>query len=174
MVAITAAEEYSLATEARARLAPPPRLPPTARGAGSIPPFPPRREPPPLQRRHLHIVVYLIRRPTLFRALTTGGILGAVAALTRLGPHPFSLRGVLPVLAAGSVFGLVVAAARRFISHPSKTFGYVLLALAGAAGGMIWWILIQPSNSILAAMGLGALLTQAVVVFELWLDKAAL
>lgn len=173
MVAITAGEEIPLATEARARLAPPPRLPPTALGAGSIPPFPPRREPPPLPPGRLHIVVYFIRRPSLFRALATSVILGAFAALTRLGPHPFSLGGVLPVLAAGSVFGLVVAAVRRLVPHPSKAFAYVVLTLAGAAGGMVWWMLIQPSSSILVAMGLGALLTQAVVAFELWLDRAA-
>lgn len=98
-------------------------------------------------------------------------ILGAFAALTRVGPHPFSLRGILPVLVAGSVFGLVVATARRLIPHPSRTFAYVLLTLAGAAGGMVWWMLIQPSSSILVAMGLGALLTHAVVAFELWLGR---
>jgi hypothetical protein len=173
MVAITAAEEIPLATEARVQLAPPPRSPPTALGAGTIPPFPPRREPRPLPPRRLHIVVYLIRRPSLFRALATSVILGAFAALTRLGPHPFSLRGILPVLAGGSVFGLVVAAARRLIPHPSRTFGYVLLTLAGAAGGMTWWMLVQSSGSLLVAMGLGALLTQAVVAFELWLGQAA-
>ena len=171
MDAITATDNISLATEARARLVPPPRLPPTALGAESVPPFLPRRVYPRVSPKR--VVVWVIRRPSLLRALATSMMLGAIAAITRLGPHPFSLRGVLPILAAGSVFGLVVGVARRLVPHPSQDFSRALVILAGAAGGTVWWMLIQPPSSILVAMGLGALLTQAVVAFELWLRQAA-
>jgi len=173
MVAITATEEIQLATEARAHLALPPRRPPTALGAGVVPPLPPRRRPPPPPPRRVQIVVYIIRRPTLLRTLATGVILGAFVAITRLGPHPFSLRGVVPILAAGGISGLVIATVRRSMPRLSKARLSVWLTLAGGAGGMVWWVLVHPSSSLLIAVGLGALLAQAIVAFESWLRQAA-
>ena len=173
MVALTAAEEIPLATEARAELAPPPRWPPTALGAGLVPPPPPQRRQPLPPPRRLHIVVYLIHRPSLLRTVATGVVLGAVTAITRLGPHPFSLRGVAPILAAGAAFGVVAGTVRRSIPRPSTAFLYILLTVAGGVGGMVWWLLIRPSSSILIAVALGAVLAQGVVVFESWLRQAA-
>jgi hypothetical protein len=172
MVAITATEEIPPATDARAQLALPPRWPPTALGAAVVPPLPPRRPPPPQPARRAQIVVYIIRRPTLLRTVVTGVILGAFTAITRLGPHPFSLRGVVPILAAGGVSGVVMASAGRFLPRPAKVFFHVWLILAGGAGGMVWWLLAHPSSSILIAVGLGALLAQAIVAFESWLRHA--
>src|SRR3989449_2392900 len=40
--------------------------------------------------------------PILLQTLATGLMLGAFAAITRLGPHPFSLRGIVPILTARS------------------------------------------------------------------------
>jgi hypothetical protein len=117
--------------------------------------------------------VYLIQRPTLLRTLITGAILGAFIAITRLGPRPFSFQGIVAVLAAGAVVGLVVAIVRRSIQSPSKGFSYLLLALAGGSGGLVWWLFIHPASSLLLAAVLGALLTQAVVAFESWLRQAA-
>src|SRR6266581_2129372 len=88
---MTATDEVQLETEAKARLAPPPRWPPTAIGAGALP-LPPRRQQPRATPRRLYLLVYLIRRPGLLKTLATGLMLGAFAAITRLGPHPFSLR----------------------------------------------------------------------------------
>ena len=173
MVDVTAAEEIPLGTEARAHLGLPPRWPPTALGAAVVPPLPPRRRLPPPHPRRAHIVVYLVGRPTLLRTVATGMILGAFAAITRLGPHPFSLRGVAPILAAGAVFGVVVATVRRSIPRLSKALFYVWLTLAGGAGGTVWWLLVRPSSPLLIAVGLGALLAQAVVAFESWLRQAA-
>src|SRR5439155_83487 len=101
---MTATDEVQLETEAKARLAPPPRWPPTAIGAGALPLPPPRQQPRATPRR-LYLLVYLIRRPGLLKTLATGLMLGAFAAITRLGPHPFSLRGVVPILTAGFALG---------------------------------------------------------------------
>jgi len=117
--------------------------------------------------------VYLIRRPGLLQTLATGLMLGAFAAITRLGPHPFSLRGIVPILTAGAVFGMVVAAARRSIGRTSTRVSYALLALAGAAGGTVWWLMLRPPSALLMAALLGAFLAQGVVAFELWLRRAA-
>jgi hypothetical protein len=173
MVAITAAEEIPLATEARARLALPPRRPPTALGAAVVPPLPPRRRPPPRPSRPPRIAVYMVRRPTLLRTVATGVIIGAFAAITRLGPHPFALRGVVPILAAGGVSGVVMATVGRSMPRLSKALFYVWLTVAGCAGGMVWWLLVHPSSSLLIAMWLGALLAQTIVAFEAWLRQAA-
>src|SRR5437899_6837306 len=154
---MTATDEFQLETEAKARLAPPPRWPPTAIGAGALPLPPPRQQLRATPRR-LYLLVYLIRRPGLLETLATGLMLGAFAAITRLGPHPFSLRGVAPILAAGAVFGAVVATVRRSIPRLSKALVYVWLTLAGGAGGTVWWLLVRPSSPLLIAVGLGALL----------------
>src|SRR5881394_3902274 len=103
MVDITAAEEIPLGTEARAHLALPPRWPPTALGAAVVPPLPPRRRLPPRHPRRAHIVVYLVRRPTLLRTVATGIIRGALPAIPRPGPRPAMRMGVAPILAAGAV-----------------------------------------------------------------------
>jgi hypothetical protein len=100
-------------------------------------------------------------------------MLGAFAAITRLGPHPFSLRGVVPILAAGAVFGLVIATARHSMRWTSSALSYALLALAGAAGGTVWWLMLHPPSALLVAAALGALLAQGVVAFELWLRQGA-
>lgn len=121
----------------------------------------------------MHLIVYLIQRPTLFRTLITGAILGAFIAITRLGPRPFSFQGIVAILAAGAVFGIFMAIVRRSIARPSKGFSYLLLTLAGGSGGLVWWLLIHPSSSLLLAAVLGAVLTHAVVAFESWLRQAA-
>src|SRR2546426_10816904 len=169
---MTATDEFQLATEAKARLAPPPRWPPTAIGAGALPLPPPRQQPRATPRR-LYFLVYLIRRPGLLTTLATGLMLGAFAAIPRLGPHPFSLRGVVPVLTAGAVFGAVVATARRSVRRSSTAPSYRLLAFAGAVGGIVWWLMVHPPSALLATAVLGALLAQGVVAFELWLRRAA-
>ena len=172
MLAVTATDEIQRITEERAQLAPPPRWPPTALGAGVLPPPPPRRRPPGT-RRQLYLVVYLTRRPGLVRTVATAVVVGAFAAITRLGPHPFSLRGVVPILAGGAVFGLVVATARRSLGQASSAVPYALLAVAGAAGGTVWWLILHPPSALLIAAAVGALLAQGVVAFELWLRQAA-
>lgn len=169
---MAATDEIQLRTEDRAQLAPPPRWPPTALGAGAVPPQPPRRHPRPTPRR-LYLVVYLMRRPGLLSTVATGVMVGAFAAITRLGPHPFSFRGVGPMLAAGAVFGVVVATAHRSMRRTSSARSYTVLALAGAAGGTVWWLLLRPPSALLIAAVLGAFLAQGVVVFELWLRRAA-
>ena len=173
---MTATDEIQLMTEDKPRLAPPPRWPPTALGAGVLPPPPPppppRRKSPPTPRR-AYLVVYLVRRPGLLRTLGAGVVLGAFGAITRLGPHPFSLRGVTPVLAAGAAFGLVVAMALRSMGRPLSAPPYPLLALAGAIGGSVWWLMLRPPSGLLEAAVVGALLAQAVVAFEVWLRRAA-
>ena len=169
---MTATDEIQLKTEDKARLAPPPRWPPTALGAGVLPPPPPRRQPPPTPRR-AYLVLYFVRRPGLFRTLGAGVVVGAFTAITRLGPHPFSLRGVTPVLGAGAVFGLVVALVLRSMRRTSSAPPYPLLALAGALGGSVWWLLLRPPTGLLAAAVVGALLAEAVVAFEVWLRRAA-
>jgi hypothetical protein len=169
---MTATDEIQLKTEEKARLAPPRRWPPTALGAGVLPPPPPRRQPPATLRR-AYLVLYLVRRPGLLRTLGAGVVLGAFAAITRLGPHPFSLRGVTPVLVAGGVFGLVVALALRSMRRTSSGPPYPLLALAGAVGGIVWWLMLRPPSGVLAAAMVGAVLAQAVVAFEVWLRRAA-
>jgi len=151
---------------------PPPRWPPTALGAGVFPPPPPRRQPSPTPRR-VYLITYLVRRPSVLRTVATGFMLGAFAAITRLGPHPFSLRGVVPVLTAGAVFGAVVATARRSVRRSSTAPSYRLLAFAGAVGGIVWWLMVHPPSALLATAVLGALLAQGVVAFELWLRRAA-
>src|SRR5437879_1888118 len=138
--AMTATDEFQLQTEAKARLAPPPRWPPTAIGAGALPPPPPRQQPRATPGR-LYLLVYLIRRPGLLETLATGLMLGAFAAITRLGPHPFSLQGVVPILTAGDVFGVVVAAARRSFGRISPRVSHELLVLAGTACGTVRWII---------------------------------
>ena len=172
MLAMTATDDIELKTEERAHLVPPPRWPRTALGAGVHPPRPPRRQPA-LTTRHLYLVAYLVRRPGLLRTVATGLTLGAFAAITRLGPHPFSLRGVAPVLAAGAVFGAVVATALRTRQQNSNSSFYPLLAFAGAVGGIVWWLMARPPSALLAAAVLGALLAQGVVAFERWLRQAA-
>jgi hypothetical protein len=94
-------------------------------------------------------------------------------AITRLGPRPFSFQGIVAILAAGAVFGLLVAIVRRSIPRPSEGFSCLLLTLAGGSGGLVWWLLIHPSSSLLLAAVLGALMAQAVVAFESWLRRAA-
>ena len=169
---MTATDELQVMTEERAHLVPPPRWPPTALGAGVFPPPPPRRQPPQTPRR-VYLITYLVRRPSLLRTVATGLMLGAFAAITRLGPHPFSLRGVVPVLTAGAVFGAVVATARRSLRRRSTAPSYRLLAFAGAVGGIVWWLMVHPASALLATAVLGALLAQGVVAFELWLRRAA-
>jgi hypothetical protein len=169
---MTATDEIQLKPEEKTYLVPPPRWPPTALGAEVLPPPPPRPNPPPPTRR-VYLVAYLVRRPGLLRTLTTGVLLGAFAAITRLGPHPFSLRGVAPVLAAGAVFGAVVATVLRTKRRNSNAPSYPLLALAGAVGGIVWWVMVHPSSALMAPVVLGALLAQGVVAFERWVRQAA-
>jgi hypothetical protein len=117
--------------------------------------------------------VHVVRRPGLLRTLAAGVVLGAFVAITRLGPQPFALRGVVPVLAAGAVSGLVVATALRSMRRSSSAPSYTLLGLAGAAGGVIWWLMVRPPSGLPTALVLGALLAQGVVAFERWLRRAA-
>src|SRR2546422_11321796 len=85
--------------------------------------------------------------PILLQTLATGLMLGAFAAITRLGPHPFSLRGVVPILTAGAVFGMVGAAARRSFGRTSTRLSYAVLAIAGAAGGIGWGVVPTPPSA---------------------------
>src|SRR5260370_6984941 len=95
---MTATDEFQLKTEETAYLVPPRRWPPTALGAGVLPPRPPRRKSPPPTTR-VYLVAHLVRRPGLLRTVATGVPLGPFAPTTRLGPHPLSLRGVSHALA---------------------------------------------------------------------------
>lgn len=166
---MTATDDIQPETEVKAQRAPPPRWPPTAVGAGGFPPLPPRRPPP----RRFHLVVYLIRRPGLLRTLASGALIGAFVAITRLGPHPFSLHGVVPVLAGGSAFGLLVAAALRLRPHGVNGAWYAVLGFAGGVAGIVWWLVARPPSAFVLAALLGALLAQGVVAFESWLRRAA-
>jgi hypothetical protein len=168
---MTAIDEIQPKTEAKAHLVPPARWPPTALGAGVLPPRPPPKPPPKPVR--LYVIAYLARRPGLLRTVAAGVMLGAFVAITRLGPHPFSLRGVVPVLAAGAVFGTVVATALRTRGQTANWPIYPLLAFAGGVGGSVWWLMVRPPSPLLAAAVLGALLAQGVVALERWLRRAA-
>src|SRR5206468_4102840 len=99
-VDVSSPRAQSRATPQAPRLTPRPRWPPAAIGAGALPLRPPRQQLRATPRR-LYLLVYLTRRPGLRQALATGLMLGAFAAIARLGPHPFSLRGVVPILTAG-------------------------------------------------------------------------
>jgi hypothetical protein len=167
MPAMTAIDEIQPKTEAKAHLVPPARWPPTALGAGVIPPRPP---PKPMR---LYVIAHWARGPGLLRTVATGVMLGAFAAITRLGPHPFSLRGVVPILAAGAVFGTVVATALRTRRQNANWPIYPLLAFAGGVGGIVWWLIVRPPSPLLAAAVLGALLAQGVVALERYLRRAA-
>jgi hypothetical protein len=170
-VSMTATDDIQLQTEEKALRAPPPRGPPTAVGAGVLPPLPPRR--PPLASTRVRLVVYLIRRPGLLRTLASGAMVGAFWAITRLGPHPFSLHGVVPMLAGGSTFGLLVAAALRSRWRAFRAAWYPLLGLAGGVAGIVWWLMARPPSAFVMAALLGALLAQGVVAFETWLRRPA-
>lgn len=173
MLAAAGTDEIQLETEPRARLAPPPRWPPTALGAGALAPLSPRRQYLRSAARRRYVVVYIARRPSLLRTLITGVVLGAFVAITRLGPHPFALRGVVPMLAAGAVSGLVLASTDRLAHRPARVAGFALINAAGALGGAAWWLLARPPSSFLFASGLGAVLALGVVAFERWLQQAA-
>jgi len=59
------------------------------------------------------------------------------------------------------------------MTRPSKVLFYIWLTAAGCAGGMVWWLLVHPSSSLLMAIWLGALLAQAIIALEKWLRQAA-
>src|SRR2546426_6132487 len=56
---------------------------------------------------------------------------------------------------------MVVAAARRSIGRTSTRVSYALLALAGAAGGTVWWLMLRPPSALLMAALLGAFLARS-------------
>ena len=169
---MTATDEVELKTEEKPQLAPPPRWPPTALGAGVLPPPPPRRRPPRTTKQR-YVVLYFVRRPRLLRAMAAGVVSGAFFAITRIGPHPFAVRGVVPVLAGGAAFGAVMSATLRWMPRRLNATAYSLLAVAGATGAAVWWFLLHRSSPFLATAVLGALLAQGVVAFETWLRQAA-
>ena len=165
---MSAIDEIEVQTQAQGLLVPPPRWPRTALGAEAVPPPPPHRQSAPAPTRR-YVLVYSVRRAGWIRALAVSVILGAFAAITRLGPHPFSWRGILPVLAAGAVFGAVLAFVRRRV----QALPHAHLALAGGIAGVAWWLLVRPASPLLNAALLGAVLANGVAAFEAWLQRAA-
>lgn len=166
---MTATDE--LKTQAKAWLPPPPRRPRTTVRAEALPPPSPRR--PTVGERAYVIALYAICRPGLLRTMAGGVMFGAFAAITRIGPHPFSLRGVVPVLVAGAVSGAIVSLVLRSMRRHGMTRSYAVLTAAGAIGGIVWWLMVRPASALLTAAVLGAALADGVIAFERRLRPAA-
>ena len=95
-----------------------------------------------------------------------GAAAGAGIALVYLWALPFTLRGLLGVLAGGAVTGLAFATGTSLISRISGFSLYAGAVGAGALGGAAWWLVVQPPSSFLLAILIGALMVGFVVLVE--------
>ena len=114
-----------------------------------------------------------MRRNGFLTTLLVGAALGALAAFLELGPVPHTGQGIAGTLVAGAAFGLVLAAFFVFTRHLSTGAFLLLAALAGAVGGVAWWLVLRPPTALLTAVGLGALLAFALFALEGLFGKPA-
>jgi hypothetical protein len=106
-----------------------------------------------------------IRQPRIIPNFMSA-VVGAFVALLYLGPLPSSLRGTAAILAAGATFGIFLASAvYLFWGLPDAAF-YSVAAVAGAAGGAGWWLIVRPSISILFPLLIGAGMALLAAVLE--------
>ena len=96
----------------------------------------------------------------------TGAAAGAAIALFYLWALPFTLRGLLGVLAGGAVTGLAFATGASLSPRISGVRLYAGAAGAGALGGAAWWLVVGPPSSFLLAVIIGALMVGFMVLVE--------
>ena len=107
-----------------------------------------------------------MRRNGFLTTLLAGATLGALAAFLELGPVPHTGRGIGGTIAAGAAFGLVLAPFFVFTRHLSTGAFLFLAAVAGAVGGVAWWLVLRPPTALPTAVGIGALLAFAMFALE--------
>jgi hypothetical protein len=112
-------------------------------------------------------------RTRFLPTLATGILLGAIIALLHIGPTPFTVVGTVGILAGGAAFGAILALAIRLIPHMPTALFSALATLAGGIAGAVWWIAVQPSSSLLAAVLFAAGLALIMVIVEVWFGHAA-
>jgi hypothetical protein len=105
--------------------------------------------------------------------LLGGSALGAGAAVTALWPYPLSLQGAGATLAGGAAFGLVVAATVTLTRTLPRVAFFGVCALAGAAGGAVWWLVIHPPTGLPLAVAIGCVVALGVTLFEEFFGQAA-
>jgi len=107
-----------------------------------------------------------IRRPGIVPNFLIAAVVGAFVALLYVGPLPFSLRGTAAILTAGATFGIFLATpVYLFRDLPDAAF-YSVAAVAGAAGGAGWWLIVRPSISILFVLLIGGGMALLAAVLE--------
>lgn len=107
-----------------------------------------------------------IRRPRILPNFLIAALVAAFVALLYVGPIPFSVRGTAAILGAGASFGVFLATAvYLFRGLPGATF-YSAVVVAGAAGGVAWWLIVRPSSSVLFAVVIGAGFALIAAIFE--------
>ena len=95
-----------------------------------------------------------------------GAAVGAAIALVHLWALPFTLRGLVGVLAGGAVTGTALAAGVSLAPRVSGFRLYAGAVGAGALGGAAWWLIVRPPSSLFLAALIGALMVLFMVVVE--------
>ena len=98
--------------------------------------------------------------------IVLGALAGAVVALLYLGPLPFTWRGTAGMLAAGAVGGLALGAAAYCLRRLSGPGLYSAAALAGVAGGTVWWLVVRPASPLFMAAVIGGGTVLLVIFIE--------
>jgi hypothetical protein len=93
-------------------------------------------------------------------------LVAAFVALLYVGPIPFSIRGTAAILGAGTTYGFFLATSVYLFRKLSGVTFYSGIAVAGAAGGGAWWLIVRPSSPILYAVLIGAGIAVASAVLE--------
>ena len=106
------------------------------------------------------------RPPRIVPNFFIAAVVGAFVALLYVGPLPFSVRGTAAILTGGATLGIFLATAVYLFRGLSDAAFYSAAALAGAAGGAGWWLIVRPSISILFALLVGAGMALFAAVIE--------
>ena len=95
-----------------------------------------------------------------------GAVGGALVALLDLGPLPFTWQGTAGMLAAGAVGGLSLGAAAYCFRRLQGPTLYSAAALAGVAGGTVWWLIVRPASSLPLAAAIGGGIVLLMILIE--------
>ncbi len=104
---------------------------------------------------------------SLVRTLALSVIAGLCIGLFYVWQFQFSVVALEASLAAGVGFAVVVGIVTYVFGPLSGIWLYVTAALAGAASGSLWWVVLRPNASAFTVAAIGALVALVVTAGEI-------
>lgn len=102
-------------------------------------------------------------RKRLVRVVAAGAGAGALFGFLYLWQIDFSLRGLLGSTISGATAG-VVFFALTMLRAESRGLLIVSVPVAGASGGVAWWVIVQPDTGLWWCALMGAAVTTAIAL----------